>query len=190
MFKTICCGLLGLGTTLGVVGDSVKNTNVYETKAIAIIDQQVDTTVIKTASLDATAQTSKASMPEEPKSVATIVPLNAHPIVNRKSKTTRIVYVSWYKQRGITASGERYNPHAFTVAHKTLPFGTMVRFMNINTGITVIARVNDRGPYIKGREFDLSESSAKLLGLIDKGVAKVEVEIIQKNNEVHYARRN
>ena len=58
------------------------------------------------------------------------------------------------------------------------------------TGVQTCALPIYRGPYIKGREFDLSESSAKLLGLIDKGVAKVEVEIIQKNNEVHYARRN
>ena len=177
MFKTICCGLLGLGTTLGVVGDSVKNTNVYETKAIAIIDQQVDTTVIKTASLDATAQTSKASMSEEPKSVATIVPLNAHPIVNRKSKTTRIVYVSWYKQRGITASGERYNPHAFTVAHKTLPFGTKVKVINMQNKRSVLVTITDRGPYIRNRCIDLSQAAKNSIGM--EGTARVTLQVIK-----------
>ena len=87
--------------------------------------------------------------------------------------------VSWYKQGKKTANGEKFNPNNFTVAHKNLPFGTMVKFTHHDTGKTVIARVNDRGPYIKGREFDVSLRCAVYLGIKDVGVTKMKVEILK-----------
>ena len=89
---------------------------------------------------------------------------------------------SWYRHGTVTANGERYNPRGLTVAHRTLPFNTMIRFTNPETGASVVARVNDRGPFIRGREFDLSMGSAQLLGIIDRGVANVIVEVIQENS--------
>lgn len=64
-----------------------------------------------------------------------------------------------------TASGERFNTHAFTAAHKTLPFGTRVRVTNEKTGRAVVVRINDRGPYAHGRLIDLSQASARAIGL-------------------------
>lgn len=86
---------------------------------------------------------------------------------------------SWYKHGTRTANGERFNPQEFTVAHKNLPFGTMVRFTNPETGNAVLARVNDRGPYIRNREFDLSLRCAELLGMTERGVTRLFVEILQ-----------
>ena len=88
--------------------------------------------------------------------------------------------VSWYRHGTVTANGERYNPMKYTVAHRTLPFNTWVRFTNPETGVDVVARVNDRGPFVRGREFDLSMRTARSLGIIDRGVANVIVEIVQE----------
>lgn len=105
----------------------------------------------------------------------------------RQTSTRRVVrqtryraVVSWYRHGTVTANGERFEPMAFTVAHKTLPFNTWVRFTNPETGVDVVARVNDRGPYVRGREFDLSMGTARALGIIDRGVANVIVEIVQE----------
>jgi rare lipoprotein A len=88
--------------------------------------------------------------------------------------------VSWYRHGSVTANGERYNPMALTVAHRTLPFNTWVRFTNPETGVDVVARVNDRGPFVRGREFDLSMGTARSLGIIDRGIANVIIEIVQE----------
>ena len=87
--------------------------------------------------------------------------------------------VSWYKHGRKTANGEKFNPNLYTVAHKSLPFGTWVRFTDPETNKRVVARVNDRGPFIKGRDFDLSLGCAVLLGIRDKGVKRLKVEIIK-----------
>lgn len=88
---------------------------------------------------------------------------------------------SWYgpKFHGKqTANTEIYNQQAFTAAHKSLPFGTMLRVTNPNNNKSVIVRINDRGPYISGRDIDLSKGAAIAIGMIEKGVIKVEVETI------------
>lgn len=77
-----------------------------------------------------------------------------------------------------TASGEIYDKTAMTAAHKRLPLGTRVRVTNIKTGKSIKVKINDRGPFIKGRIIDLSRRAAKKLGIIKKGVAKVKVEIL------------
>lgn len=80
---------------------------------------------------------------------------------------------SWYALTSKTASGERMNPAAMTAAHKTLPFGTKVRVRNERNGRSVIVRINDRGPFIRGRVLDLSKAAARKLGFIRAGHAKV-----------------
>jgi rare lipoprotein A len=72
-----------------------------------------------------------------------------------------------------TASGERFNTHAMTAAHKTLAFGTRVRVTNEKTGRAVVVRINDRGPYAHGRIIDLSQASARAIGI--GGVGKVSL---------------
>ncbi|MDX9949878.1 MAG: septal ring lytic transglycosylase RlpA family protein [Candidatus Cloacimonadaceae bacterium] len=75
-----------------------------------------------------------------------------------------------------TASGEVYNQHAMTCAHKTLPFQTLLKITNPKNGKNVIVRVTDRGPFIRGRDIDLSYGAAKEIGMLAAGVAKVQVE--------------
>ena len=93
----------------------------------------------------------------------------------------QVGYASWYGPRfhgRRTASGEIYDMNALTAAHKTLPFGTLVRVTNLQNGKSVVVRINDRGPYVKGRIIDLSAAAAKKIGLDKSGVAKVKLEII------------
>ncbi len=75
-----------------------------------------------------------------------------------------------------TASGERFNQHALTAAHRTLPFGTRVKVTNLNNDRSVVVRINDRGPHIRGRIIDLSREAADRLGMLRAGVVRVRVE--------------
>ena len=77
-----------------------------------------------------------------------------------------------------TASGERFNPSRMTAAHKTLPFGTRVRVTNMRNGRSVVVRINDRGPFIRGRVIDLSRGAAGVIGMIGRGIAPVRVEVL------------
>ena len=87
---------------------------------------------------------------------------------------------SWYGESQMTASGERFDKHKLTAAHRTLPLGTMVRVTNTRNGKTVVVRINDRGPYGHGRIIDLSEAAARQLDMIDAGVAPVQLEVLGK----------
>jgi len=75
-----------------------------------------------------------------------------------------------------TASGERYDRHRLTAAHRTLPFGSRVRVTNLENGASVVLEVNDRGPFRKGRVIDVSERAARELGFYRAGTARVRVE--------------
>ncbi len=77
-----------------------------------------------------------------------------------------------------TASGERFRPWKRTAAHKTLPFGTVVKVTRTDTGRTVRVVINDRGPFVQGRIIDLSRKAARRLRMIDDGVAPVEVKVV------------
>lgn len=86
---------------------------------------------------------------------------------------------SWYgspKWHQKTSTGERYNMHAMTAAHPTLPFATRVRVKNLNNGRSIVVRINDRGPFVSNRLIDLSFAAAQKLGI--KGLAPVEVEVV------------
>lgn len=78
---------------------------------------------------------------------------------------------SWYKHGKVTANGEKFNPSGLTAAHKSLPFGTKLKVTYKNKNVVV--RVNDRGPFAKGRILDLSQGAARRLGITKKGVATV-----------------
>jgi rare lipoprotein A len=84
-----------------------------------------------------------------------------------------------YKWHGrTTANGEKLNIYAMTAAHKSLPFNTIVKVTDLDTGKFVIVRINDRGPYVSGRVIDLTDAAAKKLGILHKGIARVKVETI------------
>lgn len=78
-----------------------------------------------------------------------------------------------------TASGERFNNFALTAAHKTLPFGTKVLVTNVYNGHQVVVRINDRGPFIKGRIIDLTRLAFSKIADIDKGVVNVKIKVIE-----------
>nr|WP_310307806.1 septal ring lytic transglycosylase RlpA family protein [Hydrogenophaga laconesensis] len=83
---------------------------------------------------------------------------------------------SWYGERfhgRRTASGEVFDMNQLTAAHKTLPFGTLVRVRHIGTGKEVTVRINDRGPHVPGRIIDLSRAAASTLGIVQSGVGRV-----------------
>ncbi len=88
-----------------------------------------------------------------------------------------------------TASGEPYQPAAFTAAHRTLPFGSVVRVLRADSGAAVYVRINDRGPFVRGRVLDLSMAAAQRLGLVGRGVLRVRVEVVEKGREKTRARR-
>lgn len=75
-----------------------------------------------------------------------------------------------------TASGERFNPSALTAAHRSLPFGTRLRVTNPQNGRSVIVRINDRGPFVRGRGLDVSLGAAQVLGFVGQGTARLEIE--------------
>lgn len=85
---------------------------------------------------------------------------------------------AYYGEGHATASGERFDKRAFTAAHRTLPFGTLVRVTRTDNGRSVVVRINDRGPYGGGRVIDVSVSAAEALGMIGRGTAPVKLEVV------------
>ncbi|HOY40938.1 MAG TPA: septal ring lytic transglycosylase RlpA family protein [Chitinophagales bacterium] len=90
-------------------------------------------------------------------------------------------YYGTYFHGRPTASGEKYNQFALTAAHKTLPLGTVVKVTNAQNNKSVYVKVNDRGPFVKGRVIDLSTKAAELLGYRNKGTAYVKIEVVNKD---------
>jgi rare lipoprotein A len=102
-------------------------------------------------------------------------------IIPQSSNVSQTGLASWYGPRfhgKRTANGEVYNQHALTAAHKTLPLGSRAVVTNLNTGQSIEVRINDRGPFIKGRVIDLSQAAARLVGVLGPGVAPVKVEVL------------
>jgi rare lipoprotein A len=102
-------------------------------------------------------------------------------IRKEKNSGSQEVTASWYGadyHQKPTASGERFDMYKDTLAHKTLPLGTEVRLTNPKSGVRVVARINDRGPFISGRDVDLSYGLARKLGMVNQGVGKLNMEIL------------
>jgi rare lipoprotein A len=93
--------------------------------------------------------------------------------VNAKAAPAQCGGASWYALNSRTASGERMNPQALTAAHRSLPFGTKIEVINQRNGKSVIVRINDRGPFVRGRVLDLSKRAARELGFIRAGHTKI-----------------
>jgi rare lipoprotein A len=89
---------------------------------------------------------------------------------------------SWYggKFHGrLTSSGEVFDTNEMTAAHRTLPFGTVLKVTNLDNGKTAVVRINDRGPFVEGRIIDLSRAGAEAIGMVGQGVARVSLEIVE-----------
>jgi rare lipoprotein A len=86
---------------------------------------------------------------------------------------------SFYAEGQQTASGEKFDPNELTAAHPTLPFGTRLRVTNVANGRSVTVRINDRGPFVAKRAVDVSYSAAERIGIIERGVVKVKLDVVQ-----------
>jgi len=86
---------------------------------------------------------------------------------------------SFYTEGTHTANGEKFDTRELTAAHRTLPFGTRVRVTNVATGQSVTVRINDRGPFVPGRVVDVSYGAAESLGIVNRGIAKVKLDVVQ-----------
>ena len=95
--------------------------------------------------------------------------------------STQVGLASWYgidEHNNYAASGERFSKYDYTAAHKTLPLGTVVRVTNLENGRDVVVKINDRGPFVGDRIIDLSHAPAQSIGMVQKGVVKVKVEVV------------
>ena len=118
----------------------------------------------------------RMTRPTSPLALAAVVlgcTLGAASAVAGETKPIQTGAASWYGpgfHGKRTANGERFNTHALTAAHKTLPFGTQLRVTNERTGRSVVVRINDRGPYAHGRVIDLSKAAADAVGILGVGM--------------------
>ncbi|MBV9622866.1 MAG: septal ring lytic transglycosylase RlpA family protein [Acidobacteria bacterium] len=104
------------------------------------------------------------------------VPIPAQPLLVETG------VASWYGapyHSRRSSDGKFYDMHAMTAAHRTLPLGTIVKVTNPQNGNSVVVRITDRGPFVKGRIIDLSQAAAKQLGMIQKGTTEVRVEVLE-----------
>jgi rare lipoprotein A len=121
-----------------------------------------------------------AQIPVTTPTISKIEPAATTTPVLDKIVSTQTGQASWYgaESGNRTASGERFNPAAMTAAHRTLPFGTMVKVTNLTTGKAVVVRINDRGPFRSRRIVDLSAGAAEIIGLKSHGVGSVRMDIL------------
>lgn len=105
-------------------------------------------------------------------------PVTSNPSAGR-AEYGKASYYAMKFQGAKTASGERFSQSANTAAHRTLPFGTKVRVTNVRNDKSVIVRINDRGPFVKGRVIDLSQTAFKAIGRLEQGLLDVKVEVVR-----------
>ncbi len=133
------------------------------------------------------APTSKQAAIERPHRVAVLHPRPISPVRVAKADAGPTASPSPTSSHGVasfysdteTASGERFDKNELTAAHPSLPFGTKLRVTDVSSGRFVTVRVNDRGPFVRGRVVDISPSAAEALGMVDKGVANVRLDVVQ-----------
>ncbi len=101
-------------------------------------------------------------------------------IFSQEKKIVKASYYAHFFHGRTTANGEKFNMYAMTCAHKKLPFNTILKVRNLKNNKVIYVRVNDRGPYIKGRSIDLSYQAARELDMIKNGVAMVEYKIVKE----------
>jgi rare lipoprotein A len=106
-------------------------------------------------------------------------PISRARIPDGDAKQTAAHGVASFYSDTETASGEKFDKNELTAAHPSLPFGTKLRVTDVSSGRFVTVRVNDRGPYVRGRVVDISPSAAEALGMVDRGVANVRLDVVQ-----------
>ena len=130
-----------------------------------------------------TASAAEATVISEP-FLEPVAPQNAlpDPLPDRAPEAPAKAVEASYYGKGFagkpTANGERFDPERLTAAHRTLPFGSIVKVTNAATGKTVKVKINDRGPFHGNREIDLSTAAARAIGMLDSGTAKVTLDVV------------
>lgn len=128
------------------------------------------------------ATTNRQAAVERPHRVATLHPRPISrarlPEVTGETRQASHGLASFYSDTE-TASGEKFDRNELTAAHPSLPFGTKLRVTDVSSGRFVTVRVNDRGPFVRGRVVDISPSAAEALGMVDKGLANVRLDVVQ-----------
>jgi len=171
--------LLG-STGAGLAQQQVEMTATSETRSVdALAFTPSDEAAFETAfgHLDTPVE---PEVPDHAVDITTIEPAAPPPPPASSSLGTGVA--SYYGRRfhgRLTANGERFNMNEMTAAHRTLPFGSRVRVTNSNNGRSVVVRINDRGPFIRGRHIDLSRAAAEEIGMISRGHSNVELELIE-----------
>jgi rare lipoprotein A len=128
------------------------------------------------------APTTRQTAIERPHRVAALHPrpiYRPRPSDNAGAKQTASQGVASFYSDTETASGEKFDKNELTAAHPSLPFGTKLRVTDVSSGRFVTVRVNDRGPYVRGRVVDISPSAAEALGMVDRGVANVRLDVVR-----------
>jgi rare lipoprotein A len=127
------------------------------------------------------AGTGRQAAIERPHRVAALHPrpISRARVPNGDEKRTASHGVASFYSDTETASGERFDKNELTAAHPSLPFGTKLRVTDVSSGRFVTVRVNDRGPYVRGRVVDISPSAAEALGMVDKGLANVRLDVVR-----------
>ena len=116
-------------------------------------------------------------------SLITVAAESQGQVIKAADTIKKTIYTTYYAKKfegRKTTSGERYRAAKFTAAHRTLPFGTLVKVRNLRTNKTIEVRINDRGPFSKKFSLDISRSAAKALGIYRLGYAKVEISYVLK----------
>jgi len=111
--------------------------------------------------------------------LALLTPLTPLTAASAALANSQTGIASWYQAGTRTASGEAYKPDGMTAAHRSLPFGTIVKVENLSNGRIVHLRINDRGPFVGGRIIDVSRGGARQLGLMGRGTARVRVTALR-----------
>ncbi|WP_441232499.1 septal ring lytic transglycosylase RlpA family protein [Bradyrhizobium sp. 1200_D9_N1_1] len=127
------------------------------------------------------AGTGRQAAVERPHRVAALHPrpISRARVPNGDERRTASHGVASFYSDTETASGERFDKNELTAAHPSLPFGTKLRVTDVSSGRFVTVRVNDRGPYVRGRVVDISPSAAEALGMVDKGIANVRLDVVR-----------
>ncbi|OPY94781.1 hypothetical protein A5906_11025 [Bradyrhizobium sacchari] len=127
------------------------------------------------------AGTSRQAAVERPHRVAALHPrpISRARVPDGEAKRTASHGLASFYSDTETASGEKFDKNELTAAHPTLPFGTKLRVTDVSSGRFVTVRVNDRGPFVRGRVVDISPSAAEALGMVDKGLANVRLDVVR-----------
>lgn len=152
--------------------------------------------LILTPSVNPTTSAGKLSNPSQvvaPQQSSPLLSTNGTKLAQQKPLAVWECTTSWYGEDfdGLpTANGEIYDMYAATAAHPTLPLGSIVRVVNTRNHRSQIVRINDRGPYVEGRELDVSYEVARRLGFDQRGLAKVRLELLEVPSRPESDHRN